>query len=119
MRCDVLPRARTPALLLWEGSVSSSSALRRFRIVSLLEGLSYLVLLGVAMPLKYIADQPEAVTHLGRAHGGLFVVFALALVGAAREQQWRSRASATAMLASIVPLGAFWLEHRFRRGAFP
>jgi integral membrane protein len=100
-------------------SSPSSSALRRFRIVSLLEGISYLVLLGIAMPLKYVAGQPEAVTHLGRVHGGLFVLFVIALIGASSEQQWRSRASGTAMLASVLPFGAFWLERQMRRGAFP
>ncbi|MDX2092303.1 MAG: DUF3817 domain-containing protein [Kofleriaceae bacterium] len=98
---------------------ASSSALRRFRIVSLLEGLSYVGLLGVAMPLKYLAGQPEAVMHLGRVHGLLFVLFVIALIGVSSEQQWRARASGTAMLAAILPLGAFWLERQLRRGAFP
>ena len=93
--------------------------LRLFRVVSLVEGLSYVVLLAVAMPLKYVAGHPEAVTHAGRIHGGLFILFVIALLLAAREQRWPRSASTTAFLAGIVPLGAFWLEHRLRSGSFP
>ena len=56
-----------------------STELGRFRIVSLLEGLSYLVLVGVAMPMKYIGGDTSAVPMFGRIHGGLFVLFCLAL----------------------------------------
>lgn len=90
-----------------------------FRVVSLVEGLSYLVLLAIAMPLKYLAGHPEVVTRAGQIHGALFVLFVITLVGAAREHDWSRRATATAMVAGIVPLGAFWLEHQLRRGRFP
>jgi len=97
----------------------TSKTLGRFRALSLLEGLSYVVLLAIAMPLKYLADVPEVVTHAGRIHGGLFVLFVIALVTVSAEHRWRLRTSATAMLAAIVPLGAFWLERALRRGEFP
>ena len=52
-----------------------NSAIGRLRFVGLLEGVSLLVLLGIAMPLKYLANQPDAVKLVGWAHGVLFVLF--------------------------------------------
>jgi integral membrane protein len=98
---------------------SGSRSLSLFRVVSFLEGISYVVLLGIAMPLKYVAGHPEAVTHAGRIHGALFVLFVIALVAASREQGWHRRAMTIAMIAAVLPLGAFWLEHQIRRRRFP
>jgi integral membrane protein len=92
-----------------------TGAIRRFRYVSLAEGVSYLVLLGIAMPLKYAAGMPGAVRVVGMAHGVLFVAYVVALAWAARAARWPISKSAVAMVASIVPLGAFWLERRLRR----
>lgn len=88
--------------------------LGRFRLVSLIEGISYVVLLGVAMPLKYAAGIPQAVRIVGMAHGVLFVGFGVALFAVATNRDWPWRKSAIAMIAAIVPLGAFWLERRLR-----
>ena len=95
-----------------------STELGRFRAISLIEGLSYIVLLAIAMPLKYAAGNTSIVPLVGRIHGGLFILFVLALASAASAQRWTRRQSATAFIASIVPLGAFWLEHRFRTKRF-
>ncbi len=92
-----------------------TDAIRRFRFVSLAEGVSYLVLLGIAMPLKYGAGMPGAVRVVGMAHGVLFVAYVVALAAAARAARWPTSKSAVAMIASLVPLGAFWLERRLRR----
>jgi integral membrane protein len=96
-----------------------STSLGRFRLVSLCEGMSYVVLLAIAMPLKYAAGQPRAVTIVGGIHGALFVLFCIALLAAAREQRWKIRTMVVAMIAAILPLGAFWLERALRRGEFP
>ncbi len=95
------------------------TALGRFRLISLVEGVSYVVLMAVAMPLKYLADRPAAVTLVGGIHGALFVLFALALVAVAVKLRWSLRTCAIAMIAALLPLGAFWLEHGLRRGSFP
>lgn len=82
----------------------------RLRLVAFVEGLSYLVLLGIAMPLKYWAGVPLAVRLVGSLHGLLFVVLmALVLEG------WRGRGKPFAWavrigIASIVPLGTFFLD---------
>ena len=93
----------------------AATALTRFRAISLAEGVSYLVLLGIAMPLKYAAGIPSAVRIVGMLHGVLFVAFVLLLATAAKAEAWRTRQLAIAMLAALVPFGAFWLERRLRR----
>lgn len=90
------------------------NALGRLRVVSLVEGLSFLVLLFVAMPLKYIAGDPTWVQLFGRIHGGLFVLFviALVLVGTSEdsERYWGWKPAALAFGLSLVPFGAFVFE---------
>lgn len=90
------------------------SPLTRFRVVSLLEGVSYIVLLGVAMPLKYFAGNTTAVPLVGRIHGGLFVLFVIALAAVAAADRWPRREVMIAFVAAMLPFGALWLEHRFR-----
>lgn len=92
--------------------------LGRFRLVSLLEGLSYVVLIAVAMPMKYFASNTTAVPLVGRIHGGLFVLFCIVLASTASARGWTRKQSAIAFIAALVPLGAFWLEHQIRRGTF-
>jgi integral membrane protein len=88
--------------------------MRLFRAVSLAEGVSWLLLLFVAMPLKYALGQPEAVRLLGRIHGGLFVLFLITLALAATEQEWKFPKVARAFVAALLPFGAFWLERKLR-----
>ncbi|RTQ50866.1 DUF3817 domain-containing protein [Hymenobacter gummosus] len=92
-----------------------SSSLGRLRVVGFLEGLSFLVLLGIAMPLKYVFGQPEAVRHVGMAHGLLFVLYVLLVIGAAVEYRWSLRKAALAFVASLVPLGTFWADKKLFR----
>jgi integral membrane protein len=89
----------------------------RFRLVSLLEGVSYVALLGIAMPLKYAADAPGAVRIAGMIHGVLFLLFCATLFSVATNRDWKPKQIATAVIAALLPLGAFWLEHRLRRSA--
>ncbi len=97
----------------------ASPEVHQFRVVSLLEGLSYVALMGVAMPLKYAAGMPHAVRAVGMVHGLLFVVFAVALARVVWAESWKPKAIAIAVVAAMLPLGAFWLERRLKRGAFP
>jgi integral membrane protein len=88
------------------------SSLGRLRLVSILEGLSLLGLLGIAMPLKYWLHRPEAVRIVGLVHGVLFVSYVLLLVQNAIEQRWPLRKVGFALLLSVVPFGAFYAERR-------
>lgn len=96
----------------------TNTPLDRFRIIAFLEGLSYLILLGIAMPLKYMADMPLAVKYVGWAHGVLFVLYMVTLAHAAREHRWSLLKVALAFVASLVPFGTFWLDRRLTEGEF-
>lgn len=95
--------------------MSASTAIRTFRLTSLAEAISYLLLLGVAMPMKYVWGQPLAVKIIGSIHGGLFVLFCLTLAAAMRAGRWSIQRGAVLFLASLVPLLPFWLDARLRR----
>lgn len=90
------------------------AAVKVFRFVSLAEGVSWLLLFFVAMPLKYGAGWPLGVQVMGRIHGGLFVLFIFTLTRAAIEAGWGIRQVTRAFFASLVPFGAFWLEKQLR-----
>ncbi len=91
------------------------SPLGRLRIVSLMEGVSYILLLGIAMPLKYLADQPEAVRVVGSLHGALTILFVLAVAHVWLARRWSIVRVAIALIASVIPFGAFALEASLRR----
>jgi integral membrane protein len=91
------------------------SALRQFRIVGFLEGLSFLALLLVAMPLKYFLGLPVAVRIAGSVHGLLFLLFVSALFRVAVERDWPLRRSFAAFGASLVPGGTFVLDRALKR----
>lgn len=82
------------------------------RLTSMAEGLSYLVLLFVAMPMKYVGGDPTWVSLVGRVHGGLFVLLVFALARAASALDWKLRKVGGVMLAAILPFGAFPLERQ-------
>lgn len=89
--------------------------LRRFRIVAFAEGVSFLVLLGVAMPLKYLAGEPTMVQIVGLIHGVLFLVYG-GMVGVFVSQHgWSIRRAAEAMILSVLPFGTFYLDRRLER----
>lgn len=79
----------------------------RLRVVGWLEGASYLLLLFVAMPLKYLAGQPQAVQVVGMAHGVLFIAFCLAAVHAAVAKRWPLGTLMAAFVSSVLPFGPF------------
>jgi integral membrane protein len=89
------------------------SELTQLRVASMAEGVSYVVLLFIAMPLKYVAHDPSWVAFVGRVHGVLFVALVFALARCASARDWGGKRSAVVMLAALVPFGAFWLEPKF------
>jgi integral membrane protein len=84
------------------------------RVVALAEGVSFLVLLGVAMPLRKFAGMPAAVTWTGWVHGILFMIFGLALLRAMRAGAWPIGRAAVVFIAALVPFGPFVLDRRMR-----
>lgn len=92
----------------------ASQTVSFLRRIALLEGVSFLLLLGVAMPLKYLAAMPLPVSVLGWVHGVLFIVFCYALLQAALKTQWSLARCGLVFLASVVPFGPFLLDKRMR-----
>ena len=88
--------------------------LHRFRMVAIAEGISFLILLLIAMPLKYMFDLPQAVKFFGWVHGALFVFFiytAFAVFTAFKKDfLWLGKA----FLASIIPFGTFILDKELK-----
>ncbi len=92
-----------------------TNAVGRFRLISLLEGSSFLILLFIAMPLKYWGDWHAGVTIVGGAHGALFVLYMLALLHAVIAARWKLMRIAGAVAAAFIPFGTFVLDSRIRK----
>jgi integral membrane protein len=90
------------------------SPLERLRSVGYLEGTSFLLLLGIAMPLKYLAGQPLAVTVIGTAHGFLWILYLLALAIAWRHYGWTFGRVVMGGIASVMPFGPFVFDRSLR-----
>ncbi len=84
------------------------------RMVAILEGISLLALLFVAMPLKYHYGMPEAVSLAGAAHGGLFLVFSGVLIVVSQRHAWTDRFSFMVFLASMIPFASFVMDRRIK-----
>lgn len=91
------------------------TALGRLRFIGWWEGLSFLVLILVAMPLKYLAAEPGAVRVVGMAHGVLFLLYVLAAIQAAVEYRWSWKRTALVLVASLLPAGPFVLDAKLLR----
>lgn len=83
-----------------------------FRWIGRFEGLSFLLLLGIAMPLKYIWGMPEAVRVVGMAHGILFLAYVAMANYVALEMGWSRRVWFLSMVASVLPFGTFVFEKK-------
>jgi len=88
--------------------------LGRFRLIAFLEGVSYLVLLGIAMPLKYMANMPGAVKYTGWVHGILFVLYVILLFQVWQKDKWKFSKVTWAFIASLLPFGTFVFDKKLR-----
>lgn len=80
------------------------------RLVSFLEGLSFLLLLGVAMPLKYWFETPQFVPYAGMFHGVMFLSFLALLLVACQIKRWSLKVFLLGLMASLLPFMPFWFE---------
>lgn len=86
------------------------SVIRRFRVIAICEGISFLVLLFIAMPLKYFAGYPLAVQIVGWIHGFLFIAYMISGLDVKATYRWNSRKTFIAVIAALVPFGPFVLD---------
>jgi integral membrane protein len=91
------------------------NTLGRLRLTGILEGLSFIILLLIAMPLKYIAGKPEMVSIVGMAHGVLFVLYISLSVLAKFEYPWSWKKMFALWVASVVPFGTFYADYKLLR----
>lgn len=85
--------------------------LGRLRLAGLIEGVSFIVLLFIAMPLKYLAGRPEFVKVVGMAHGILFIFYVLFLIRATFAQGWGAGKAFLLFLSTLIPFGTFAADY--------
>lgn len=86
-----------------------------FRIVSFLEGVSYVLLLFIATPIKYLQDNPEYVKLLGMPHGILFMLYVVLAFVIKPEMKWSNKIFGIVLLCSIIPFGTFYMDRKYLR----
>ena len=86
----------------------------RLRALGMVEAVSFLLLLSVAMPLKYFAGLPLAVKIAGWLHGLLFLAFFMVLLQTQQTQNWPLRWTAVVLIAALLPFGPFIIDRRLK-----
>lgn len=84
-----------------------------FRKISFLEAVSFLLLLVIAMPLKYIWNMPEMVQYVGMAHGILFILYIVGAFLMYQQLNWSFKTLFIVILCSILPFGPFYAEKKY------
>ncbi len=87
--------------------------LKLFRATAILEGISYLSLFGMTMPLKHWADIPEPNKYVGYVHGILFIVYVVVAVMFCWERKWNLKRFIILLLASLLPFGTFYADKKY------
>jgi len=84
-----------------------------FRLVALLEGVSYILLLFIAVPIKYWIGDAQWVKLLGMPHGLLFISYLILAFLIKDDNQWRNKDVVIIMFASILPFGTFYIDRKY------
>nr|WP_067056080.1 DUF3817 domain-containing protein [Mucilaginibacter sp. L294] len=92
-----------------------STNIGRLRIIAFLEGVSLLVLVFIAVPLKYIGHNPAIVKAMGPIHGALFLLFIVNTISVGVEQRWQFKTTSKILLACIIPFGTFYIDRKILR----
>lgn len=92
-----------------------SSSIKQLKFVAIAEGISYLLLLGVTMPLKYLMDMPGPNKLVGYAHGVLFVWYIALVLIVAYRYRWPIMSTLIALAASLFPFATFYVEAKMLR----
>ena len=93
-----------------------TTTIGRLRLLAFLEGISLLVLVFIAVPLKYYFDSPLISKSLGPIHGALFLLFVFNAVSIGVEQQWKFKETTwKVLLACFIPFGTFYIDFKILR----
>ena len=93
--------------------MTNSKLISALRWSALFEGISLLLLLFVAMPLKYGFDQPLMVEVVGMAHGVLFILYSVLLASVSLKMKWLGVPAIVSFFASFVPFGTFYVDKKY------
>lgn len=94
--------------------MNGNPTIKRLRVLGYLEAFSWLLLLFIAMPLKYIWEQPLMVRYVGWAHGILFILYCLHLLLAKPVLRWSFAKMATGGVAAFLPFGTLWFDRKIK-----
>lgn len=87
--------------------------LGRLRIIGFFEGISLLILIFIAVPMKYFGNNPTLVKTMGPIHGALFLLFIFNALSVGVDQKWKfSETTWKVLLACIIPFGTFYVDHK-------
>ena len=89
-----------------------------FRIISYLEGISYILLLFIAVPIKYYANDPTLVKLLGMPHGLLFVAYVILSLVNSKKHDWNFSKTLVVLISSIIPFGTFYVDYKYFKTDF-
>ena len=84
-----------------------------FRVISFLEGISYLLLLFIAVPIKYSQGDASYVKMLGMPHGILFMGYIVLAIIIQKQMQWNLKTIGIVILASVIPFGTFYVDKKY------
>jgi integral membrane protein len=90
------------------------NSVKNFGIINSIEGYSYLVLLFIAMPMKYMLGYAIATRIAGSIHGALFIAFIFLFIKAWQDAKWPLKDSITFFVASLIPFGTFFTKKKIR-----
>ena len=93
--------------------MSLHQQVRIFKWISILEGISFLLLLLIAMPLKYVWQMPQMVEIVGMFHGILFIAYILGACYLYKPLQWNLKILSLIFISSVLPFGPFYIERKY------
>ncbi len=102
-------------LLFYRHEKDLGMNIKTLRWVGFLEGISFLLLLFIAMPMKYMFDNPILVKYVGMGHGVLFIAFLVVLFVVCEKQKWSLKMFILGLIASILPFGPFVFDAKLKK----
>ena len=102
-------------LLFYRHEKDLGMNIKTLRWVGFLEGISFLLLLFIAMPMKYMFDNPILVKYVGMGHGVLFIAFLVVLFVVCEKQKWSLKVFILGLIASILPFGPFVFDAKLKK----
>lgn len=102
-------------LLFYRHEKDLGMNIKTLRWVGFLEGISFLLLLFIAMPMKYMFDNPILVKYVGMGHGVLFIAFLVVLFVVCEKQKWSLKMFILGLIASILPFGPFIFDAKLKK----